>query len=300
MYYSVDIDHLRNIPIRQVAEQLNMKISGRRCFCPDPECPDNASKKPGAVISTDRNTIHCFVCGRTFSPWTLTAAAVFGMGKEESYSADGINMVGEYMGLTMGYGGIRAKDKKEENPFPKMPYLRFTGEALPVPLYRLLGLSKNPLQRVSIRDGDGACGYSLPQEDAVRMLFERCMEAAENAYDCRDDAYDLPEELVTEDSKRDTWNDWNHAIRQIQFYMKNLFKYLGPEDKERFSHDLLYRMVMTDHREYQKYIMENYEEITVPFVQRFEDFLESCAGLDKEHAAPHPETPHLWVDEERE
>lgn len=280
MYYSVDIDHLKNIPIRQVAEQLNMKISGRRCFCPDPKCPDNTSKKPGAVISPDRNTIHCFVCGRTFSPWTLTAAAVFGMGKEESYTADGIDTIGEYMGLTMGYGGIQAKDKKEEIPFPKMPYLRFTGEKAPVPLYRLLGFSTNPLQRASIRDGDRTCGYSLPQEDAVRMFFEHCMETIENAYDCRNGAYDLPDELVTEAYKRDTWNEWNRAIGQIQFYMKEIFRYLGPEDKERFSHDLLYRMVMTDHREYQKYILENYEEITVPFVQRLEHFMESCANRD--------------------
>ena len=58
-YY--DYDYLNSIPVEDVLEQMGVDVIKGKCYCINPNCSDNSSKKPGASINKKNNTLHCFV-----------------------------------------------------------------------------------------------------------------------------------------------------------------------------------------------------------------------------------------------
>ena len=53
-YY--DYDYLNSIPVEDVLEQMGVDVIKGKCYCINPNCSDNSSKKPGASINK-KNTI---------------------------------------------------------------------------------------------------------------------------------------------------------------------------------------------------------------------------------------------------
>ena len=48
-YY--DYDYLNSIPVEDVLEQMGVDVIKGKCYCINPNCSDNSSKKPGASIN---------------------------------------------------------------------------------------------------------------------------------------------------------------------------------------------------------------------------------------------------------
>lgn len=96
-YY--DYNYLNDIPVRDVLEQIGVDVNSRgKCFCVNPNCPDNGSKKRGASVNDKKNTIHCFVCGETYGNIGIIQAS---MGF--SFDKEGYRNAAEYMAETLGY-----------------------------------------------------------------------------------------------------------------------------------------------------------------------------------------------------
>lgn len=248
-YYSVDIDYQNSIPIREVAERLGVSFGkGGHCFCPDPNCPDASSKRPSAHI-TKSNTIHCFVCGNTWSNFTLAGMRAFDYSGRECF-ADGkaISTVGRFISEDLGLGGARRiqKDKDEKDYLPPMPQVQvhyMDGKSATLPLWQCIGLSNNPFFPVNVKGDKNSTAQrmELSTSEAVFIVCMKCLETLKEASDYT--LIDDPDELLL--------RDYESLRIAIESYIRKLYPHILPDDRKAVQSELLYQYVFTEDEAYQ-------------------------------------------------
>ena len=250
---SVDIDYQKSIPITSVASRLGMNFNRAKfCYCPDPNCPDNTSKKRGAHVNEKDNTIHCFVCGGTWNPFTLTGLKQFGYDTGLCYTREGIVAIGKFIAEDLGFGEIKElSPKKEESLYPPMPDITFhTDEqtkmkGTTVPLWRAIGLSRNPFSTtvaVQTTEKSGikqSADMALPVHEAALMVTMKCLETMQKISDYM---------MISEDetSKDISFiNDIEYERIVLESYIHKIYPLLDDDAKKTITCELLYQYVMT-------------------------------------------------------
>ena len=251
---SVDIDYQKSIPIEDVASRLGMDFNRAKfCYCPNPNCPDNASKKRGAHVNTKNNTIHCFVCGETWNPFTLTGLKQFGYTSRQCFTHEGIVDIGQFIADDLGFGGTRElKPKTEDERYPKMPNIFFHGEnPRAVPLWRAVGLAKNPFASTVIPASEEkgiktAENVSILPSEAALMLSMKCIETLKAI----DDYLQLPPSEI--DTNTCFIKDIINERTVIDSYTQKLHALLDNDAKKALTAELLYQFVMSDSVQFKK------------------------------------------------
>ena len=98
----IDYNMLNEIPVEDILSQMGVELytKGKStvCYCINPNCPDNQSKKAGAYINKKNNTLHCFVCGETYNSISIVQN-ILGFDKNK----EGCREAAEYIVDTLGY-----------------------------------------------------------------------------------------------------------------------------------------------------------------------------------------------------
>ena len=255
-FYKIDFDYLKEIPIEEVGRQLNIRFGSKgKCFCPDPNCPDAGSQNMGAGITPKGNTIHCFICNGTWSPYTLIGLVEFGLTPRESYQAENIARIAEYL-YENNFPCVEKIEPKaekgesdiKERKIPPMPSLtlrlyRESGkiEHTKVPLYRCIGFSTNPFTKVSVayQSSEEAVrrreSYEIDSSTASLLFIKKALEVLEANYGLLENKLLVGKtvEFLTE----------NAVIKE---YLPKLYPLVNDLDKKELESVLLYAEVMTE------------------------------------------------------
>lgn len=255
-FYKIDFDYLKEIPIEEVGRQLNIRFGNKgKCFCPDPNCPDAGSQNMGAGITPRGNTIHCFICNGTWSPYTLIGLTEFGLTPRESYQSENIARIAEYLyennfpcveKIEPTNGNLESET--EERKIPPMPSLmlrlyRESGkiEHTKVPLYRCIGFSTNPFTKISVayQSSEEAVkrreSYEIDSSTAALLFIKKALEVLEINYEL------LGNELLV--GKTVELISENAVIKE---YLPKLYPLINDLDKKELHSVLLYTEVMTE------------------------------------------------------
>ena len=289
---SVDIDYQKSIPIEDIASRLDMNFNrGKSCFCPDPNCPDNISKNRGAHINTKNNTIHCFVCGGTWNPFTLFGLKQFGYDNRQCFTHEGIVTIGQFIADDLGFGGTKElKPKENDCRYPKMPSVTFhkdinRDKTTTIPLWRAVGLARNPFASTVIPASEEkgirtAENVSIPASDAALILSMKCIETLKEIDDYIS--------TLTSSTLSSTFViDITKEQEVIENYTNKLHPLLDEAAKKTLTSELLYQFVMSDRTALKAHLKSAFpdeiNEIIGSLSRLYPDFsLETLSFEDKE------------------
>lgn len=289
---SVDIDYQKSIPIEEIASRLGMDFKrGKSCFCPDPNCPDNASKNRGAHVNANKNTIHCFVCGNTWNPFTLVGLKQFGYEGNECFTHEGIVTIGQFIADDLGFGGTKElKPQGTGQRYPKMPNVTFhkdrnRDKTTTIPLWRAVGLTRNPFASTVIPASEekgikSAENVSIPVSDAALMLSMKGIETLKEI----DDYMSLPA-LEISDSMIFI-GDIQKEQEVIEDYTNKLHPLLDTDAKKTLTSELLYQFVMSDNTKFRESLYRAFPDEVKEIIENlsclYPDFsLETLSFEDK-------------------
>ena len=158
---NINWDFFSEIPIREIAESLNIELTNKNFFC----CPAHNDNNPSASINEKDNYWHCFSCGCSGNGLSLTAYTLGFLkpGGKPDYKESAI-----YLDKHGFDGGITylAEKKTDEPDFPDIP----------PDFYKTIGLKQNPFSKVNIKDENELTQFQLSPVDASRMVIFKIRE----------------------------------------------------------------------------------------------------------------------------
>jgi hypothetical protein len=247
-FVKVDMNYQQSLPIRDVAMRLGIHFdSHNKCFCPCPDCADHSSKTKGAGVDKKHNTIHCFVCNETWSPFTLVGMEIFGYHGRECFTAEAIPEIGKYISEQLGFGGASIEQEMpQKQDIPRMPvvtYINVDETTKRTPLYKLVGLSCNPFVPGRVHADDTQVSYEVSCKEAALIMSLKCLETLRTAYDFL--AQDMEEKGVIGDRNYDTLRI------ELEKYLTNIYPFIDESDREYFMCNLAGQYLISDNEMFQ-------------------------------------------------
>lgn len=249
-YYKINWDEINNLPIKDVAQHLGLKIRGER-FC----CNYKKRSNFDGYINEKKNLWNCFHCAKGGNVTHLVAHI-----REYDNSPAAIQRAAIYIGQVFGVGLTEEKDETQENSEITLPSLHINKSTL-----ALLGLEKNPLLQANFyvsvpnvpsnrfandeemfedysfaeeRSGDFRADIELSKSAAVKILLERCHECFSSLEEEKELAFSF---CKNENEKNLVCNTFDKKFEQLAALVDQLEViqlYLVPlEGKEEITYE---------------------------------------------------------------
>ena len=244
-YY--DYDYLNSIPVEDVLEQMGIDVIKGKCYCINPNCSDNSSKKPGASINKKNNTLHCFVCGETYGSIGVIQS-IMGFSKNKEGYKDAAQYLSENLGYSEAiintYNNYSNKDnpnnKEDETLTPIENAIKNIQKSFTPKYLKEIGIETNPFITTNV-------SIEIPKKDKQSLDFYELNSKTQKYVISLNQSIDL----VINKIKETIYNykvDCNNKIKLFKLAKTNpdnyiFYKLAQCNDKDTF--DNIYKIVTT-------------------------------------------------------
>lgn len=244
-YY--DYDYLNSIPVEDVLEQMGVDVIKGKCYCINPNCSDNSSKKPGASINKKNNTLHCFVCGETYGSIGVIQS-IMGFSKNKEGYKDAAQYLSENLGYSEAiintYNNYSNKDnpdkKEDETLSPIENAIKNIQKSFTPKYLKEIGIETNPFITTNV-------SIEIPKKDKQSLNFYELNSKTQKHVISLNQSIDL----VINKIKETIYNykvDCNNNIKLFKLAKTNpdnyiFYKLAQCNDKDTF--DNIYKIVTT-------------------------------------------------------